>query len=89
MHKHVNVQCVPVCAQRMSHDHVCVPVCALPKINLDYVHVHVRQEASHIDGFAKECAVVTHHRLIKDPRYGMLVPCDCARSDCVTVKVCD
>ena len=25
------------------------------------------KEASHIDGFAKECAVVTHYRLINDP----------------------
>jgi prolyl-tRNA synthetase len=25
------------------------------------------REAEHVEGFAKECAVVTHHRLIKDP----------------------
>ena len=25
------------------------------------------REASHVKGFAKECAVVTHHRLINDP----------------------
>lgn len=25
------------------------------------------KEAEHVDGFAKECAVVTHHRLINDP----------------------
>lgn len=25
------------------------------------------REAEHIEGFAKECAVVTHHRLMKDP----------------------
>jgi prolyl-tRNA synthetase len=25
------------------------------------------KEASHIEGFAKECAVVTHYRLINDP----------------------
>lgn len=25
------------------------------------------KEAEHVDGFAKECAVVTHHRLMKDP----------------------
>ena len=25
------------------------------------------KEAEHVDGFAKECAVVTHHRLISDP----------------------
>jgi prolyl-tRNA synthetase len=27
------------------------------------------QEASHIEGFAKECAVVTHHRLKANPQY--------------------
>ncbi len=27
------------------------------------------REAEHVEGFAKECAVVTHHRLMKDP-YG-------------------
>lgn len=31
------------------------------------------KEAEHIDGFAKECAVVTHHRLKKDEN-GALVP---------------
>lgn len=25
------------------------------------------KEASHIEGFAKECAVVTHYRLVNDP----------------------
>lgn len=25
------------------------------------------KEAEHVEGFAKECAVVTHHRLTKDP----------------------
>jgi prolyl-tRNA synthetase len=25
------------------------------------------KEAQHVDGFAKECAVVTHHRLMNDP----------------------
>ena len=30
------------------------------------------REASHVEGFAKECAVVTHHRLeaVKDPETG-------------------
>lgn len=32
-----------------------------------------QQEAEHIDGFAKECAVVTHHRLEKDAD-GQLIP---------------
>jgi len=26
------------------------------------------REAEHVEGFAKECAVVTHHRLMKDPK---------------------
>ena len=26
-----------------------------------------RKEASHVEGFAKECAVVTHYRLKNDP----------------------
>lgn len=33
----------------------------------------MQKEAEHIDGFAKECAVVTHHRLAKDAD-GKLVP---------------
>lgn len=33
----------------------------------------IAREADHIDGFAKECAVVTHHRLEKDEN-GKLVP---------------
>jgi prolyl-tRNA synthetase len=28
---------------------------------------HLEQEASHVEGFAKECAVVTHSRLVKGP----------------------
>ncbi len=33
----------------------------------------LEKEAAHVDGFAKECAVVTHHRLeLKD---GKLIPC--------------
>ena len=27
----------------------------------------LEKEAEHVDGFAKECAVVTHHRLCADP----------------------
>lgn len=30
---------------------------------------NLSKEAGHVEGFAKECAVVTHHRLIKDPKY--------------------
>jgi prolyl-tRNA synthetase len=31
------------------------------------------KEAEHVDGFAKECAVVTHHRLCADPNGGGLI----------------
>ncbi len=31
------------------------------------------KEAEHVEGFAKECAVVTHHRLMTDPNGGGLV----------------
>lgn len=31
------------------------------------------KEAEHVDGFAKECAVVTHHRLTADPDGGGLI----------------
>lgn len=34
---------------------------------------YLEKEAAHVDGFAKECAVVTHHRLEKGPE-GKLVP---------------
>ena len=30
------------------------------------------KEADHVDGFAKECAVVTHHRLEKGPNGGLI-----------------
>jgi prolyl-tRNA synthetase len=33
----------------------------------------LEKEASHVEGFAKECAIVTHHRLEKD-KEGRLVP---------------
>lgn len=33
----------------------------------------IQKEAEHVEGFAKECAVVTHHRLSSDPD-GTLVP---------------
>ncbi|MFN3827583.1 MAG: proline--tRNA ligase [Micavibrio sp.] len=32
----------------------------------------ISKEAEHIDGFAKECAVVTHHRLEKGPNGGLI-----------------
>ncbi|MBU3662869.1 MAG: proline--tRNA ligase [Bacteroidetes bacterium] len=31
------------------------------------------KEASHVDGFAKECAVVTHYRLKNDPETGQII----------------
>ncbi len=38
----------------------------------------ISREAEHIDGFAKECAIVTHHRLEKGPDGG-LVPAPSAK----------
>ena len=36
---------------------------------------HLEKEAKHVEGFAKECAVVTHHRLEADPDgSGRLIP---------------
>ena len=32
----------------------------------------LEKEADHVDGFAKECAVVTHHRLIAGPEGGLI-----------------
>jgi prolyl-tRNA synthetase len=32
------------------------------------------KEAEHVDGFAKECAIVTHHRLCKSPDGNSLIP---------------
>lgn len=37
------------------------------------------REAEHVDGFAKECAVVTHHRLEADPDNGGLRPAPAAK----------
>lgn len=36
----------------------------------------ISREAEHIDGFAKESAVVTHHRLIKGPNGGLIADPD-------------
>jgi prolyl-tRNA synthetase len=35
---------------------------------------YISKEAKHVDGFAKEMAVVTHHRLEKDLESGQLIP---------------
>ncbi len=32
----------------------------------------LEKEASHVEGFAKECAVVTHHRLVHGPQGGLI-----------------
>lgn len=32
---------------------------------------HLEKEAEHVEGFAKECAVVTHHRLVPDGKGGL------------------
>ena len=42
-----------------GHQHAYFPL-FIPKSFLS-------REAEHVEGFAKECAVVTHHRLMKDP----------------------
>ncbi|MCB1075712.1 MAG: proline--tRNA ligase, partial [Simkania sp.] len=34
---------------------------------------YLEKEAKHVEGFAKECAVVTHHRLVQNEE-GKLVP---------------
>jgi len=51
--------------KKTGHDNVYFPLF----IPLDYF----QKEADHIEGFAKECAVVTHHRLEKN-KHGELVP---------------
>src|SRR5271163_4675566 len=32
----------------------------------------LQKEAKHVEGFAKECAVVTHHRLVAGPGGGLI-----------------
>jgi prolyl-tRNA synthetase len=34
---------------------------------------YLAKEASHVEGFAKECAIVTHYRLKMDPEKGLIV----------------
>ena len=36
----------------------------------------LEKEAAHVEGFAKECAVVTHYRLKSDPEHGLVVDPD-------------
>ncbi len=33
---------------------------------------YLEQEAEHVEGFAKECAIVTHHRLVAGPQGGLV-----------------
>jgi len=40
---------------------------------------YLSKEAEHVEGFAKECAVVTHHRLEADPENGGLRPAPSAK----------
>lgn len=40
----------------------------------------LEKEAAHVDGFAKECAIVTHHRLVAGPDGG-LIPDPAAKLD--------
>jgi prolyl-tRNA synthetase len=38
-------------------------------------YTYILIQAEHVEGFAKECAVVTHHRLCADPSgSGQLIP---------------
>ena len=57
--------CSTACSRRPGHENayfpLFIPLCFLEK------------EAEHVEGFAKECAVVTHHRL-EAGRDGKLVP---------------
>src|SRR6266705_6694318 len=34
---------------------------------------YLAKEAAHVEGFAKECAVVTHYRLMNNPEGGIMV----------------
>ena len=38
-----------------------------------YLKSYLSKEASHVDGFAKECAVVTHYRLKTCRRWKLIV----------------
>ena len=45
------------------------------------------KEAEHVDGFAKECAVVTHHRLCAAPGGG-LIPDPEAKLEVIELLCC-
>jgi prolyl-tRNA synthetase len=44
------------------------------------------KEAEHVDGFAKECAVVTHHRLTSDGENGLIVDPEAELEDPLIVR---
>ena len=44
------------------------------------------REAQHVEGFAKECAVVTHTRLKADPREGIIVDPDSKLEEEIVVR---
>ncbi len=44
------------------------------------------KEASHVEGFAKECAVVTHYRLKNDPEKGIVVDPDAKLEEALIIR---
>ena len=44
------------------------------------------KEASHVEGFAKECAVVTHYRLKNDPEQGIVVDPDAKLEEALIIR---
>jgi prolyl-tRNA synthetase len=47
---------------------------------------HLAKEAEHVEGFAKECAVVTHHRLESDGRGGLRPSPDAVLTEPLVVR---
>jgi len=46
----------------------------------------LEREAEHVEGFAKECAVVTHHRLIEGPEGGLIPDPDAKLDEPLVVR---
>ena len=44
------------------------------------------KEAEHVDGFAKECAVVTHHRLTAGPEGGLIADPEAELEDPLIIR---
>ena len=71
---------MPLIPRRLLFSHLCCSdpwYLRLPCLTTDSSSPppSVQQEAEHVEGFAKECAVVTHHRLTKGPAGGpLLIP---------------